>query len=42
VLLILLVFCVMLCFCVLFDLVLRRVCPVLPVHLDCPFLIAHF
>jgi hypothetical protein len=35
-----LVFCVALCFCVLFIFVLCLVCPMLPVSLDCPFLIA--
>ena len=38
VLLIVLVFCIVSCFCVLF--VLCPVCPMLPVFLDCPFLIA--
>ena len=40
VLLIFLVFCVVLCFGVLFIFILCVVCPMLPVSLDCPFLIA--
>ena len=34
------VFCVVLCFLVLFVFVLCLVCPMLPESLDCPFLIA--
>jgi hypothetical protein len=40
VLLIFLVFWVVLCFCVKFVFILCVVCPILPVSLDCPFLIA--
>ena len=39
-LLIFLVFCVVLCFGVLFVFILCVVCPMLPVSLECPFLIA--
>ena len=38
-LLVVLVFCVVVCFYVLFVFVLCLVCPILPVSLDCPFLI---
>ena len=39
-LLIILVFCVVLCLYLLFVFALCLVCPILPVSLDCPFLIA--
>ena len=39
-LLIILAFCVVLCLCLLFVFALCLVCPILPVSLDCPFLIA--
>ena len=40
VLLNILIFCVVLCFCALFVCVLRLVCPMLPASLDCSFAIA--